>query len=104
MPVIKSPTRLPKNETIQLRVPQDIKFRLERYAEFIHATPSYVVAETLARLFRKDAEFQTFLTSYESQNPDEVTADVSMTSSDESQGEAVTLRPPIIPANKRNPQ
>jgi len=104
MPVIKSPTRLPKNETIQLRIPQDIKFRLERYAEFINASPSYVVAETLERLFRKDAEFQIFLIFSKSSNPKEVTADVSMTSSDDSQDEAGTLRPAIIPANKRNPQ
>jgi hypothetical protein len=64
MPVIKSPVPQPKNETIQLRVPQGIKFRLERYAEFITATPSYVVVETLERLFRKDTEFQTYLAKY----------------------------------------
>jgi predicted transcriptional regulator len=51
MPVIKSPARAPKNETIQLRVSQDIKFRLERYAEFIAASPSYVVIEMLETPF-----------------------------------------------------
>jgi len=73
MPVIKSPTRLPKNETIQLRIPQDIKLRLERYAEFINASSSYVVAETLERLFKKDAEFQTFLASYKGPESQEIT-------------------------------
>lgn len=103
MSVIKSPTRFPKNETIQLRVPQDIKFRLERYAEFIHASPSYVVAETLARLFRKDTEFQTFLASYKKPTPEEIPADASLRSLDASQGEGGNLRPAILPANKRNP-
>ena len=64
MSVIKSPVPESKNETIQLRVSQDIKFRLARYAEFIHATPSYVVAEMLERLFKRDTEFQTYLASY----------------------------------------
>ena len=36
MPILKAPLIQPKNETIQLRVPQELKFRLTRYAEFIH--------------------------------------------------------------------
>ena len=61
MPVLKAPPSQPKNETIQLRVPQDVKFRLARYSEFIQASPSYVVIEMLERLFRKDGEFQDYL-------------------------------------------
>ncbi|MGB2629475.1 MAG: hypothetical protein WAK20_22025 [Candidatus Acidiferrum sp.] len=67
MPVLKSPERQPKNETLQLRVSQDVKFRLTRYAEFIDASPSYIVAELLERLFRKDAEFQSYVASYKPQ-------------------------------------
>ena len=66
MPVLKAPPSQTKNETIQLRVPQDVKFRLARYSEFINASPSYVVIEMLERLFRKDAEFQDFLARYRS--------------------------------------
>jgi hypothetical protein len=40
-----------------------------RYAEFIHANASYVVTATLERLFRKDAEFQEFLSSYKPEKP-----------------------------------
>jgi hypothetical protein len=69
MPVLKSPKRQPKNETLQLRVSQDVKFRLTCYAEFIHASTSYIVVELLERLFRKDTEFQAYLASYE---PDEI--------------------------------
>ena len=55
MPILKAPPAEPKNETLQLRVSQDLKFRLMRYAEFIHANASYVVTAALERLFRKDA-------------------------------------------------
>ena len=61
MPILKAPPALPKNETLQLRVSQDLKFRLILYAEFIHASAAYVVSEALERLFRKDAEFQEYL-------------------------------------------
>lgn len=64
MAIVKAPPAEPKNETLQLRVSQDLKFRLMRYAEFIHANASYVVTAALERLFRKDAEFQAFLASY----------------------------------------
>ena len=64
MPILKAPPVEPKNETLQLRVSQDLKFRLMRYAEFIHANASYVATAALERLFRKDAEFQEFLASY----------------------------------------
>lgn len=61
MPILKAPPVQPKNETLQLRVSQDLKFRLMRYAEFIHANASYVVSAALERLFQKDAEFQEYL-------------------------------------------
>ena len=64
MPILKAPPVQPKNETLQLRVSEDLKFRLMRYAEFIHANASYVVTAALERLFHKDAEFQEFLASY----------------------------------------
>lgn len=64
MPILKAPPVQPKNETLQLRVSQDLKFRLTRYAEFIHANASYVVSATLERLFNKDAEFQEYLTTW----------------------------------------
>lgn len=64
MAILKAPPAEPKNETLQLRVSQDLKFRLMRYAEFIHANASYVVTAALERLFRKDTEFLDFLASY----------------------------------------
>jgi predicted transcriptional regulator len=64
MPILKAPPVQPKNETLQLRVSQDLKFRLTRYAEFIHANASYVVSAALERLFNKDAEFQEYLATW----------------------------------------
>lgn len=69
MPILKAPPIQPKNETLQLRVSQDLKFRLIRYAEFIHANASYVVSATLERLFNKDAEFQKYLAKYKPPQP-----------------------------------
>jgi predicted transcriptional regulator len=64
MPILKAPPVQPKNETLQLRVSQDLKFRLMRYAEFIHANASYVISAALERLFNKDAEFQEYLATW----------------------------------------
>jgi hypothetical protein len=64
MPILKAPPIQPKNETLQLRVSQDLKFQLMRYAEFIHANASYVVSATLERLFNKDADFQEYLATW----------------------------------------
>lgn len=61
MPILKAPPKQPKNESLQLRVPTDFRHRLQRYAEFLEATPSYVVVEALNRIFQKDRDFQTWL-------------------------------------------
>jgi len=37
---------------------ESVKSQLERYAEFIDASPSYVITEALKLLFRKDDEFR----------------------------------------------
>jgi len=65
MPILKAPPVEPKNETLQLRVSQDLKFRLMRYAEFIHASAAYVVSAALENLFRKDREFQEYLVNHQ---------------------------------------
>jgi hypothetical protein len=59
--ILKSPARPPKNETLQVRVEEEIKAKLHGYAEFINSSESYVVSEALKLLFRKDSEFRTWL-------------------------------------------
>ncbi len=61
MSILKSAPKPPKNETLQLRVEEEIKSKLEKYAEFIDSSESYVVSEALKLVFRKDAEFETWL-------------------------------------------
>jgi predicted transcriptional regulator len=60
MPIIKAPPKQPKSVTIQARVEEAIKNQLDRYAEFIGSTPSYVITEALKDLFRRDKEFKSW--------------------------------------------
>ena len=61
MPVLKAPPKLIRNATIQVRVKEDVDFKLKKYAEFIDCTPAFVVAESLKMLFNKDTEFREWL-------------------------------------------
>ncbi|MGC2704789.1 MAG: hypothetical protein WA361_09780 [Candidatus Acidiferrales bacterium] len=60
MPIIKAPPKQPKSVTIQARVEEAIKDQLDRYAEFIDSTPSYVITEALKDLFRRDKDFKSW--------------------------------------------
>jgi predicted transcriptional regulator len=61
MAILKSPPRPPKNETLQIRVEEQIKANLHKYAEFITSSESYVVSEALRLLFRKDNDSKMWL-------------------------------------------
>lgn len=61
MPILKAPPKQPKNATLQLRVDEELKLRLDKYAEFLDSTESYVVSEALKLVFNKDAEFKEWL-------------------------------------------
>jgi hypothetical protein len=61
MAILKSAQRPPKNETLQLRVEEEVKLKLQKYSQFIGSSESYVVSEALKLLFRKDNEFKTWL-------------------------------------------
>ena len=61
MPIVKPSLKPPKNETLQIRVEEETRGKLKKYAEFINSSESYVVSESLKLLFRKDAEFKARL-------------------------------------------
>ena len=61
MSLLKAQPKQPKSATIQIRVEEDIKLRLDKYAEFIDFSPAYVVTEALKLLFHKDGEFKSWL-------------------------------------------
>jgi len=59
--LLKAPSKQPKTATIQLRLEDEVRNNLDKYAEFIDANPSYVISEALRLLFRKDEEFKRWL-------------------------------------------
>jgi hypothetical protein len=61
MAILKSPPEHPKSATIQVRLEEETRYNLDRYAEFIDGNASYVVSEALKLLFRKDKEFKHWL-------------------------------------------
>ena len=61
MSLLKAQPKQPKSATIQIRVEEDIKLRLDKYAEFIDSSPAYVVTKALKLLFHKDGEFKSSL-------------------------------------------
>ena len=61
MPLLKAQPKQPKSATIQIRVEDDVKLRLDKYAEFIDSSPAYVVTEALKLLFNRDGEFKSWL-------------------------------------------
>ena len=61
MALLKAPSKQPKTALLQVRLEEDIRINLDRYAEFLDANPSYVVSEVLKLLYRKDKQFQSWL-------------------------------------------
>jgi predicted transcriptional regulator len=66
MAILKSQPKKPNTVTIQARVEESVKFQLDKYAEFIHSSPSYVITEALKLLFRRDEEFKRWLSQHPS--------------------------------------
>ena len=70
MAIIKAPPKQPKSVTIQARVEESVKAQLDRYAEFIDSSTSYVITEALKLLFKRDDEFKAWLGRHAS-NPNQ---------------------------------
>lgn len=69
MAIIKAPPKQPKTVTIQARVEEALKVQLDKYAEFIDSSPSYVMTEALKLLFTKDQDFKRWLGQQPTNNP-----------------------------------
>jgi predicted DNA-binding protein len=63
MALLKAPSKQPKTTNLQIRLEEEVRRNLDKYAEFLDATPSYVVSEALKLLCRKDKEFQNWLSN-----------------------------------------
>lgn len=70
MAILKSPPKPPKNETLQIRVEEEVRSKLAKYAEFIDSSESYVVSEALKLVYHKDKEFQSWLSGQHINNPE----------------------------------
>ena len=60
MALVKAPTKQ-KTTSLQVRLEEDVRLNLNKYAQFIDASPSYVVSEALKLLFKRDQEFRRWL-------------------------------------------
>jgi predicted DNA-binding protein len=58
MALLKAPSKQAKTTTLQVRLEEEVRHNLDRYAEFIGTNPSYVVSEALKLLFKKDDDFK----------------------------------------------
>ncbi len=68
MAVLKAPPKQPKTTVVQLRLDDEAKMKLAKYAEFLDCSPSYVVTEALKLVYNKDKEFQAWLSAEHTSN------------------------------------
>lgn len=68
MAVLKAPPKQPKTTVVQLRLDDEAKVNLTRYAEFLDCSPSYVVTEALKLVYHKDKGFQSWLSGRHTSN------------------------------------
>ncbi|HZU44989.1 MAG TPA: hypothetical protein VE994_20090 [Terriglobales bacterium] len=61
MPVLKAPPKQPKTTVVQLRLDEEARTTLTKYAEYLECSPSHVVMEALKLVHRKDKQFQAWL-------------------------------------------
>ena len=69
MSLVKPPPKKAKTASLQVRIDEEVRQKLDLYAEFIESTPSYVVAEALKLLFNRDAQFKRWLGQHNNSSP-----------------------------------
>lgn len=71
MALLKAPSKQPKTTTLQVRLEEEVRHKLDKYAEFIDANASYVVSEALKLLFKKDEEFKRWVGQHNNEHSQE---------------------------------
>ena len=61
MALLKAPPKQPRTAVVQLRLDEEARSTLTKYAEYLECSPSHVVTEALKLVHRKDKAFQTWL-------------------------------------------
>jgi predicted transcriptional regulator len=73
MPVLKAPPKQPKTTVVQLRLDDEARMKLTKYAEFLDSSPSYVVTEALKLVCNKDKQFQSWLSGQHTKASEAIT-------------------------------
>src|SRR6516162_497538 len=73
MSVLKAPPKQPKTTVVQLRLDDEARMKLAKYAEFLDCSPSYVVTEALELVCNKDKGFQSWLSSQQTKTSEPTT-------------------------------
>ncbi len=97
MSVLKAPPKQPKKTTLQIRVDEELKIKLDKYAEFLNSTTAYVISEALKLVFNKDAEFKEWLESQVTNGKKSVALESSLTAES-----AKELSVPVVRSPKAN--
>ena len=63
MPFIPRQVKPPARLAITCKLPEETAALLKRYAQFLDSTQEYVVNEVLCLTFRRDKEFQEWLST-----------------------------------------
>jgi predicted transcriptional regulator len=99
MSVLKAPPKQPRNATLQIRVDEELKLKLDKYAEFLDSTTAYVVSEALKLVFNKDAEFKEWLESQSTNSESPVSLEASLTAESAKELSVAVVRPPKVNGN-----
>ena len=70
MAVLKAPPKQAKSTIVQLRLDEEARITLTKYAEYLECSPSHVVAEALKLVHRKDKQFQAWLSDQQTKLPE----------------------------------
>ena len=68
MAILKAPPKQPKTTVVQLRLDEEAHTTLTKYAAYLECSPSHVVTEALKLVYRKDKEFQAWLSDQHTNN------------------------------------
>ncbi len=98
MPFIPRQVKPPARIAVTCKLPQHVATLLKGYAEFLDSSQEYVVTETLQLAFRKDREFQAWLTTT---HPEMATALDPSPTFNRDQSPLASTRPPAEPAPPR---
>lgn len=77
MALLKAPPKLPKTTVVQLRLDDEARSTLTKYTEYLECSPSHVVTEALKLIYRKDKDFQTWLSGQHTKTSEPTSKPVS---------------------------